>query len=63
MEKYKAFYGNASCTAWPTKHNGEYRYFTVYLDKDPGFGSMMFTRIARSQIRFVNEPPPEVLPY
>lgn len=63
MESYKAFYGNQSCTAYPTKRNGEYRYFTVYLDKDPGFGSMQFTMIGRSQLRFVVEPPPEQLAY
>lgn len=59
METYNARYGERECWAYPESYNGEHRYFTVSLKKDPGYGSMLFTHIHRSQLRFETEPPTE----
>jgi hypothetical protein len=49
---YRALYGNTPCTAFPEgETNG--RTFSVLLDVDPGIGSMIYTRIYKSQITFI----------
>lgn len=48
-----------SATAYPIGgESGDHRYWTVMLDVDPGIGSMMSTRIARSLLTFTGEQPP-----
>jgi hypothetical protein len=55
---YRARYGNAPCTAYPEgETNG--RTFSVLLKVDPGYGSMVHTRIHRSQITFIEPPSQE----
>lgn len=54
-KRYRAMYGNQPCTA---HEEGDGRTLTVQLDKDPGFGSMLFTRIGRSQVELIEELPP-----
>ena len=67
MDGYKAMYGNARCTAYPTPSPStgkvEFRYFYVALDRDPGFGPMNFTHIHRSCLSFIDEPPAPINPY
>lgn len=66
MEKYRAKYGEKDCIAYP-EHDPikglgiTYRYFSIFLTKDPGYGSMQFFRIGRAQIDFIDEPPAEAL--
>jgi hypothetical protein len=52
---YRARYGDALCVAYPEgETNG--RTFSVILDVDPGFGSMVYTRIHRSELAFIESP-------
>jgi hypothetical protein len=54
--RYRALYGGQSCTASP-EGEGNGRTFTVQLDKDPGVGSMVYTRVGRSQLVLGDELP------
>lgn len=61
---YPATYGGKPCRTFPThwqygplKGSLRYDLFFVMLDKDPGFGSMNFPNIHRSQLVFIVEPP------
>lgn len=53
--RYRATYGGRPCTAIA---EGNGRTFTIALDKDPGYGSMTFTRIGRSEVDLIEELPP-----
>lgn len=58
-EGYQVTYGTRAAVAHSEDWNGSRnRYFTIMLDKDPGFGSMTFTHIPRSQVKFIGEEPP-----
>lgn len=56
MTRYRATYGGRPCIA---SEEGDGRTaLTVQYDKDPGFGSMFFTRVGRTQVELIEELPP-----
>ena len=48
---YTARYGGKPCRALTSDD----RWFTVLLDQDPGYGSMIFSRIYRSEVELLAE--------
>lgn len=52
VRTFRATYGRKPCRAISSADG---RWFTVLLDQDPGYGSMIFTRIYWTEVHLIEE--------